>query len=537
MPAHNTTPLVALHDVTYDLPDGTPLLSKTDVAFGNECTGLVGRNGVGKSTLLRLVLGDIAPKSGAVDRRGRIGALRQSLGAAAGQTVADLLGAAEGLQRLSRLAEGRGTLDDAAEADWTLEQRLDDALSLVGLGGLAFDRSAESLSGGEQTRVQLAGLVAAEPDLILLDEPTNNLDGESREAIAAMLDNWRAGAIVVSHDRALLNRMDRIVELSSLGARSYGGNYDFYATRKQEERDAAARRLDHAQRSADEVARHRQAVAERQARKDGQGARSRSRGDQPKVLLNARRDRSERTGGEMKRQTDRKSEAAASEIREAAAEVERTRLVAFDIGSTGLPPNRNVLSMEGVGFFHPGQPPLIRNCDFSISGPERIGVAGPNGSGKSTFLKLVTGELDPTSGVIRRPVDGAFLDQHVGFLDRDKSLVDNFREAHPEASTNHAHAVLARFLFRNRDAHKMVSSLSGGEALRAGLAIVLGGESPPPLLILDEPTNHLDIDSIQAVEAALQSYDGALLVVSHDTAFLDALNLTRRLEFPLEGAR
>jgi ATPase subunit of ABC transporter with duplicated ATPase domains len=179
--------------------------------------------------------------------------------------------------------------------------------------------------------------------------------------------------------------------------------------------------------------------------------------------------------------------------------------------------------------FEPARP-IIRDLSFVITGPERIAVTGPNGSGKTTFLALVTGALRPWTGTVRVMTDFALLDQRVSLLDPSLSIRDNFQRINRRADENTCRAALARFMFRADAALQIVSCLSGGQLLRAGLACVLGGAAPPALLILDEPTNHLDIDSIEAVEAGLRAYDGALLVVSHDEAFLEAIGISRRLE-------
>jgi ATPase subunit of ABC transporter with duplicated ATPase domains len=526
------TPLVALHDVSFTTPDGRPLLDHIDLSFGSERTGLVGRNGIGKSTLLNIIAGETLPPAGSVDRVGRIGLLRQNLRAPFGQTVAEALGIAADLARLDRLERGLGSVEDAAEADWTLEARLDEALAAIDLEGLDPGRDMASLSGGQRTRLALAALLLGEPDLLLLDEPTNNLDAEGRAAVARILASWKKGAIVVSHDRALLRDMDRIVELSSLGARVYGGNYDLYSERKATERAAAARDVELAKGEAKATERRIQAAVERQQKRDSRGARNRAKGDQPKILLDAKRDRSERTSGAIGQRAERQRQAAADTLASATAELERIETLGISLPSTRLPAGRIVLAFDAVAFAYPEQPALIDGFSLTITGPERIALVGPNGAGKSTLLRLAIGDESPTRGEVHRPVASAMLDQGVGLLDPALSIVENFRRLNPDASLNHAHAMLARFLYRNQAALKPVHALSGGEMLRAGLACVLGGTVPPGLLILDEPTNHLDLDSIAAIEAALRDFDGALLVASHDPDFLDAIGITRRIHFP-----
>jgi ATPase subunit of ABC transporter with duplicated ATPase domains len=520
---------VTLDRLSAATPDGKPLFENLTLAFGAERTGLVGRNGVGKSTLVRLILGELQPSGGAVTVRGRLGVLRQALVPPTGASVADLMGVAGPLARLRRIEAGQGREDDLAEADWTLEARLSAALADVGLAGLELARPAASLSGGEVTRASLAGLLAADPDLMILDEPTNNLDADARELVAEVLGRWAGGAIAVSHDRTLLRRMDRIVELSSLGAEVYGGAYDLYAARKAEAEAAAARGLADAQKAAVRVAREVQVAAERKARRDAAGKRARARGDAPKILLDARAERAEASGGRGQRLAERLKTDAAEAVAAADARVERVRRLAFELPPSGLAAGKTALALEDVGFGWPGGRPLLRGLSLRVTGPERVAVSGPNGAGKTTLIRLAAGELRPTAGNIVRGVAAAFLDQQTALLGDDASLVAAFRRLNPAASENAARAALARFLFRNAAADKPVAALSGGERLRAALACVLMGERPPQLLILDEPSNHLDLESIEAVEAALRGYDGALLVVSHDRAFLEAIGIEREV--------
>jgi ATPase subunit of ABC transporter with duplicated ATPase domains len=182
-----------------------------------------------------------------------------------------------------------------------------------------------------------------------------------------------------------------------------------------------------------------------------------------------------------------------------------------------------------VSFAYPGEPPLLSDVSLRLVGPERVAVTGPNGAGKTTLIRLAAGELAPASGRIVRGGPAAFLDQQTALLRPEENLVEAFRRLNPQANENAARAALARFLFRNVAAEKAVGSLSGGERLRAALACVLIADRPPQMLILDEPTNHLDLESIEAVEAALAGYDGALLVVSHDPDFLAAIGVEREI--------
>ncbi|MCP4560265.1 MAG: ABC-F family ATP-binding cassette domain-containing protein [Bosea sp.] len=524
---------ITLSKLSWSTPDGRSLFSDIDLAFGSERTGLVGRNGVGKTTLFKLIAGEVPPASGSVTTSGKLAVLTQSSTQVCAETVADLFGAAPALSLLERAERGKATATEIAEADWTLEARLATALARFRLDVPAATPLA-SLSGGQRTRIGLAALLFAEPDFLLLDEPTNNLDRDGRDAVIDMLASWRAGAIVISHDRDLLETMDAIVELSTLGATRYGGNWSHY--REQKGLDLAAARQDLAtaeQRLAD-VTRSGQVAAERQARRDGAGKRKRAKGDMPRILMGMMKNRSENSGGKTALLAERQQAQAQAAIAAARSRIEILQPLSVAVPASGLAVGRTVLRAEGLHGGHAPGRPIIRDLSFAMTGPERVAVTGPNGSGKSTLLRLLTGELPPSAGEVRLDVDWALLDQSVGILEASASIRDNFRRLNPGSNENACRAALARFKFRADAALQEVATLSGGELMRAGLACVLGGSNSPSLLILDEPTNHLDIDSIEIIEAGLRAYDGALLVVSHDRRFLEEIAISRLIELAPE---
>ena len=490
---------------------------------------MVGRNGVGKTTLLRVVVGLAEPAEGRVSRAGRVGWLPQVTEPDREEMVAEALNVAEALAVLSRVLAGEGSADNLAVADWGLEAWISEVLIEVGLDGLEMNRRVATLSGGEQTRLRLAGLLLDAPDLLVLDEPTNHLDAEGRALIAGVLERWRGGALVVSHDRELLRRMDRIVALSSLGAAVHGGNYDLYVERHEAERKAAAQALDVATREVDRTARQAQVALEKKARRDKSGRAARAGNSDPKILLDARAERAERSGGRLNVLSDRQKAEADAALLQAETVVERIRTLTIAMPSSGLPADRTVAVLEDVGWDAPDGRRIVDGLSLRITGPERVAVTGPNGAGKTTVLKLLAGELQPSRGRVQRLVVTAWLDQDTALLGAGETLLEAWLRLNPGETANAAHAALARFLFRNVTAHKRVETLSGGERLRAALACVMGSR-PPQLLVLDEPTNHLDLDSIEAVEAALSAYDGALVVVSHDPDFLAAIGITRTLD-------
>ena len=196
--------------------------------------------------------------------------------------------------------------------------------------------------------------------------------------------------------------------------------------------------------------------------------------------------------------------------------------------AAGLPAHKPVAQLDRVSAGYDGHP-VLRDLTLHITGPERIAITGANGSGKSTLLSVLAGRLQVLSGGASVCVPTALLDQHADLLRPEDTIRDNFRRLHPGLDENACRAALARFMFRADAALQTVATLSGGQRLRAALACVLGGPKPPQLLLLDEPSNHLDLDALQAVEAGLNAYDGALVVVSHDERFLDAIGVTRRI--------
>lgn len=519
---------ITLSKLGWSTPDGHQLFSNLSLSFSAERVGLVGRNGVGKTTLLRLIAGELRPNAGTVSVAGRIGVLRQAVQSDPGESIADLFAAREALVLLERAENGTASIDELAGADWSLPARISTALGRVGLAAEP-QTPLVALSGGQRTRAAVAALVFAEPEFILLDEPTNNLDRDGRAAVIELLGNWRAGAIVVSHDRELLDTMDAIVELTTLGATRHGGNWSYYRRRKLLELASAQHDLDDAEKRIAEIARSTQATAERKARKDRAGKRKSARGDMPAIDLGLRKNRSEGTSGVNARLAEHRRTQALDAAAAARERIEVLQPFSVELPPTRLPAGKTVLAIENASIGYAPDRPVIRGLSFSITGPERVALVGPNGCGKTTLLSAISGRLHPITGLVRTMTEFAVLDQHVALLDRSLSVRDNFRRINPEADENACRAALASFMFRADAALQSVGSLSGGQMLRAGLACVLAGPRPPPLLIVDEPTNHLDIQSIEAVEAGLRAYDGALLVASHDETFLEAIAVTRRL--------
>jgi ATPase subunit of ABC transporter with duplicated ATPase domains len=527
-------PHLAADAVSLRFPDGRTLFHNLTFGLANERVGVVGPNGAGKSTLLRLLVGELPPSAGHVRQGSSFAYLPQGEAPPPDATVAGVLGVADVLHCITRVLDGHGTADDVAHIGdaWDLPARTTAALADVGLAHLPLDRRLADVSGGEATRLALAARVLRAPQALVLDEPTNDLDRDSRAAVYALVSRWSRGMLVATHDRALLERMGRIVEITGGALRSYGGGYAAYREEVEAERAAAQRERDSADAALKRTQRALHEVRERKAQSDAKGRRERGTGSQPAMTLNGRRERAQHTSGRLQDTAAKLVAAAQARRADALGRVQQRDPMYFTLPPTGLPAGTTVVSLRDVAVGPPGVVPLLMGVSFDIVGPERVAFTGANGSGKTTLLRLLAGLAPARAGMVRRGVPlarVAYLDQHATLLGAGRTVLEAFTARHPSLDITAARDALAQFLFRADRALQPVASLSGGERMRAALACVLAGPDTPQCLILDEPTNHLDLASLEQLEAALRAYDGALLVASHDTVFLEAIGVERAL--------
>ncbi|MBW8486565.1 ABC-F family ATP-binding cassette domain-containing protein [Actinomadura parmotrematis] len=503
--------------LSFAWPDGTPVLDGLDAAFGTGRTGLVGVNGAGKSTLLKLIAGDLAPAAGTVSVEGTVGYLPQDLPLGTARTVADLLGIAAARDALLAIERGEATEANFAAVgdDWDVEERARAELGRLGLGHLDLDRTVATLSGGEGVMVALAALLLARPDVLLLDEPTNNLDLDARRRLYDAVDAWSGVLVLVSHDRGLLDRVDEIADLREGGVRSFGGNLSAYEELLEVEREAAERAVRTAE---TDVRRQRRELAEAQvklARRVRYGDKMQETKREPKIVMGNRKRAAQVSAGKHRLLHEDRLAGARDRLDEAADAVRRDDAIRVELPATRVPAGRTVLSVPAPEAPEPGTGTLER---LVVQGPERIALTGANGSGKTTLLR----------GLPKDPAT-RYLPQRLDVLDDARSVADNVRAVAPSASPNEIRAGLARFLFRGDRADRPAGTLSGGERFRAVLASLLLAEPAPRLLLLDEPTNNLDLASVRQLAEALDAYQGALVVVSHDLPFLRTLGITRWL--------
>ncbi len=517
---------LTFHDLSLTWPDGTTVLESADLDVGPRRHGLVGSNGSGKSTLLRLLAGELTPTRGTRHASGPVAYLPQNPLLEQDRTVADVLGIGPTIDALRRIESGDVDphLFDVVGDDWDVEDRAVVELDRLGLGRLGLDRDITTLSGGELVLLSLGARLLRRPTVLLLDEPTNNLDGVARGRLHDVVSAWSGCLVVASHDRALLSTMDDIGELRDGRLRWFGGPFEVYEQVIAAEQEAAERAVRNAEADLRKQRRELADAHVKLARRQRYGQKMFEQKREPKIVMGARKRAAQVSAGRLRGMHEEDVAEAHERLDDAEREVRADHEIRLDLPDTAVPPSRVVLTTDGLRLAHTGA--AVR---LDVRGPERIGVVGRNGSGKSTLLRTVVGEIAPAAGEVHLRVPARHLPQQMAVLDDDLSVLENVRRHAPEASHQHVRHQLARLLFRGRAAEQPASTLSGGERLRATLACILLAEPAPQLLLLDEPTNNLDLASVRRLVEALESYAGALLVVSHDEHFLADLHLDRTI--------
>lgn len=549
MTIHTTTPSVVLDDVAYTWPDGTTALSGVSGAIGAGRTGLVGRNGSGKSTLLRLIAGELQPDTGHIVRSTDAAYLPQQLTLDVDRPVAELLGVAERLRAVRAIESGDADPRhfDAVGADWDIEARAHAALAEAGLAPAMLDRRVGELSGGEAVLAAIAGVRLAKPPIALLDEPTNNLDREARARLYDLVRAWRGALVVVSHDVALLELMDDTAELYENRLSVYGGPYSEWRAWLDTEQDAARQ----AERAAAQLVRREKRdriEAEKTiATRAAMGRKAQLEKRVPRIVGGNLRRAAQVSAGKLRGEKADREASARQALDAAERRVRDDEAIRIDLPDPDVPAGRRIATI-GDG-----------SHSWTIQGPERVALTGPNGVGKTTLLERLVGSggknsFDPAParrdrpGLDERSPDRrssahaeahtdriGYLPQRVDGLLDEASVLENIAAAAPSVPLGQLRNRLARFLIRGDAAIRPVSALSGGERFRVALARLLLADPPPQLLVLDEPTNNLDLDTVDRLVEALSAYRGAVLVVSHDDAFLARLGIDLRLELQRDG--
>ncbi|MCW2685639.1 MAG: ATPase component of transporter with duplicated ATPase domain [Mycobacterium sp.] len=529
---------IVCSNLSFAWPDDTPLFSELSFTVGDGRTGLVAANGAGKSTLLKLIAGEYRPTAGTVTVDGSLGYLPQTLPFVADRSVADVLGVTPILDALAALTSG-----DAGEEvfaaigdDWDIEERLRAQLDRLGLD-VALDRRLGSLSGGEVVSLGLAAQLLKRPDVLLLDEPTNNLDVDARRKLYNGLDDFVGCLLLVSHDRVLLDRMDRIAELHPSEIDFYGGSFADYQDAVIGAQRVAEGNVRNAEQQLKREKRQMQEARERAGRRSGAAARNLKNAGLPKIVAGKLKRDAQESAARSDEVHARRVSGARARLDDAERALRDEQAIVLDLPDTDVPAGRTVFCGKSLQLRRGGRMLLAGNgVDLDIRGPERIALTGPNGAGKSTLLRIVDGDLKPDTGTIAR-ADGrvAYLSQRLDLLDPDRTVAESLATFAPSLTHTRRMHLLAQFLFQGNQIHLPVAALSGGERLRATLACVLYAEPAPQLLLLDEPTNNLDLVSVGQLESALNAYRGAFVVVSHDERFLNEIGVDRRLRLAEGG--
>ena len=527
MSTHPTSVVIA--GVTLRWPDGEFALRDVTGSFGTVRTGLVGKNGAGKSTLLRLIAGEITPTSGTITTSGDVGYLPQSLTLDGESTIADLLGIGEKVRALEAIVGGdvdEGHFESLGD-DWDIESRADDALRAIRFSSADLHRPVSSISGGEAMLVAITGLRLRRTPITLLDERTNNLDRESRRRLAQIVRSWPGALVIVSHDLDLLEEMDETAELHGGELTVFGGPYSAWREQLDVHQAAAAQSARSAEQAVKKEKRQRIEAESTLARRARTGQKSYDNKRGAKILMNQRASDAQVSAGKLRHGLDDRVDSARSALDAATSRLRDDEHIHLELPDPDVPRGRAIAEIRGT------------NRTVHIQGPERVALVGANGIGKTSLLEqLVNGggaEPGRASGTLLTDRVG-YLNQRLDSVDDYSSALENVRRVAPDVTDGDIRNRLARLLLRGDGVNRPVRSFSGGERFRVSLALLLFADPPAQLLVLDEPTNNLDIQSVDQLVDSLTDYRGALLVVSHDDAFLRRLGLTTVLELDAEGA-
>ena len=527
---------IIIKDLSYIHSDKEVLFSHLNLTVNSgDKIALIGNNGCGKSTLMRILAGDLQPSTGTVTCPGHLYYVPQHFGQYDNRTVIQALGVDRKIAALHAILGGDAseqqfaTLDD----DWNIEERAQASLSAWGMDNIPLSRLMDGLSGGEKTRIFLAGMELNASTVILLDEPTNHLDTAGRERLYDFIRHTSATVFVISHDRTLLNLLPVICELSHNGLTYYGGNYDFYKEQKEIQLNALQQQLEEKHKALRLVQKISREVEERKAKQNVRGEKAAVKKGIPRIMMGGLKNRAENSSSKLSNIHAEKSEKLQKEMAGIKKSLPLTDKLKTDFNPSALHLGKILVTARYMNFHYPDSSGELWHLplEFQIRSGDRLSIKGYNGCGKTTLLKLITGALSPTSGVIER-ADFTFV-----YMDQEYSLVLNERSVLEQVEAyNHRHladyeikTILNRYLFPRDVWNKPCSKLSGGEKMRLSFCCLMITDNTPDMFILDEPTNNLDIESIEIITATIRDYTGTVLAISHDKEFLREIGVGKEM--------
>jgi len=551
--------LISAQHISYQLPSREILFQHVHFTLQKgDKAAIAGNNGVGKSTLLKIIAGRETPASGTVQIHHAYYYVPQHFGHFNTLTVAQACGIAEKRSALDAILAGSTDPHDydVLGDDWDIAARTEAAFAKWDLGYLQPDQLLSTLSGGEKTRVFLAGIDIFEPTVVLLDEPTNHLDAKAREQLYEWIATTSASLLVVSHDQQLLRLCKPIWELHRDGIRAYGGNYDFYVAQKATETAALQQKVAHQEKTLKEAKKQQQEAMERKQHADAQAKKHLENAGLPKILQNTRKNNAEVSTAKLKEVHTEKVAELQAGWQELAAMTQVQRMMKGYFEQSTLHKGKVLLEANGVNFGwgatsegpaenggqgtqvtlpeETGATSLLWQAplSFTIRSGDRLAITGRNGSGKSTLLQLLLGQLTPTTGTLyRAPQRGLLLDQDYTLVDRNNTVLQQALSYNDSAlEVAMVKTILVNFLFGPDSWDKSCAVLSGGEMLRLSLCSMSLQNKTPDTIFLDEPTNNLDLQNIRMLTQIFQSYPGTLVLISHDAAFTAEVGVTEVLE-------
>lgn len=524
--------IISIHDFRYSHSNRELLFENLAMQVNeNQKVALVGRNGIGKTTLLKAIFDH--KEHNKINVSVKPYYIPQHIEKYDAVSVASALNIEEKLDAIKAIAEGESdqSLFDIIGNDWDIEERSSAALAEWGLENLALSTKLKELSGGEKMKVFLSGITIHSPKLILLDEPSNHLDYESREQLYNFIRESSSTFVIVSHDRYLLNLLTDIYELTPTGINVYTGDYDSYAEQKRIEAEAIARQISSQQDALRKAKRVQQEVVERRQRQDSRGAAKTSRMGMPKIVAGMMKGTAERTTAALKGRHDDKISQMSQQLSELRQGANSRRDLKFDFESSDLHKGKIMAEAKNINFSYGEANVWGKNLDFLIQSGERVLITGANGSGKSTLIKLLTKQLQPTEGELKlAEFDYLYLDQNYSLIDSSKTVYQQAQSYNEDMAEHDVKILLTRSQFERNSWDKLCGSLSGGEKMKLSLCSLTIANKAPDLFILDEPTNNLDIESLNVLSAAVGEYIGTLLVVSHDRYFVGELGIDKKIE-------